>query len=123
MPPTGSYTDNFIIINRCQFSSTSETSPYFFPGARSVKTGTLDYFYEFIDGGWVEFDGITTLVSRYIYDDEIFILVTFGAPYKYGPSPLTDEHGNTLRRMHYTYLDHILIYETMLEALLLINES
>ena len=123
MPPTASRPNGFSMSNRCSLSREEEGNPYFFEGARAIKTGGLDYVYEMIDSRWVEFDGLTCLVSRFIYDDEVYILSTFNAPWLYGQRPIIDEDGNELRRLHYTYLDHKLIYQTMLDKLFSFSSS
>ncbi|MCL2109141.1 MAG: hypothetical protein FWH20_07335 [Oscillospiraceae bacterium] len=116
-PPLPAYPEGFILQNRCGLSRDSEENLYFFEGAKSVKTGALDYVYEFINGEWVEFDGITCLTSRFVYNDEVFLLSTFHAPWLYGTRPIFDEDGYELSRFHYTYLDHGAIYEAVVGAM------
>jgi D-alanyl-D-alanine carboxypeptidase (penicillin-binding protein 5/6) len=95
-------------------SNSPENNPYYLGYAKAIKTGSIDYFHEIRDGKWEILSlGMTSLVSQAVINGETLIVVTLGAPFYLGP--YTDEDGNRLRGLHYTYLDHMLLYETARE--------
>jgi len=110
MPANSRYSDGYSIRSGNIFGN-REGNIYYTEYAEGVKTGSLDYVYDVIGGVWVEVGGVTSLVSRAFFNDELYIAVTLCAPYFYGP--YNDEDGNMIAaRMHYTFLDHKLLYET-----------
>ncbi|MDR0198111.1 MAG: serine hydrolase, partial [Oscillospiraceae bacterium] len=110
MPPSGGNPGGYTLTARDMLALKREDNPYHTAGANRIKTGSINYFYEYKDGAWdVMSEGTTSLVSCAVYDGEFYILATLGAPYYFGP--YTDDDGNVLRGLHYTYLDHKLLYE------------
>ncbi|MDR0222308.1 MAG: hypothetical protein LBI38_02070 [Oscillospiraceae bacterium] len=111
MPPNAYYPDGYVISSFNPLTQKRENNPYYYGSARALKTGSIDYFYEYVDGAWeVLGEGVTSLVSYAVYDGELYVAVTLGAPFYFGP--YTDGDGNSLARMHYTLADHKLLYET-----------
>jgi hypothetical protein len=82
---------------------------YFREFIRGVKSGALDEYFLMQAGEWVEYDGITNMVTIGEFDGRMYVIVTLEAPFKMGS--LTGGDGVRLSRMHYAYQDHLRLYE------------
>ncbi|MCL1823269.1 MAG: hypothetical protein FWG44_03615 [Oscillospiraceae bacterium] len=114
MPSNEKHPEGYTLRNRNALSVNSENNPYYTAFTKAIKIGSIDYFYEYKNGAWqVLSEGVTSLASCAVYKGEMYILVTIGAPYYFGP--YTDDDGNQLRGLHYTYLDHKRLYEAVMQ--------
>jgi D-alanyl-D-alanine carboxypeptidase (penicillin-binding protein 5/6) len=115
MPANDAYPEAYRVGNSNMLvrkPSFGEKSLYYRDFVTGVKTGALDEVFYLENGSWVEYDGITNLVSVAEKDGRSYIIVTLEAPYKYGDaSVMTDADGYRMSRLHYTYADHLELYD------------
>jgi len=110
--PENNISGSYSIENRNMLLNSSSDNPYYYEFARGIKTGSLDYFYDYNETTqtWDKSEGgIANLVSYASRGEFTYIIVTLGAPYFYGP--YNGEDGKNLKNLNYAYLDHILLYK------------
>ena len=98
--------DGYRIRNSNGLLRDGKDNIYYRSFIRGIKNGALDEIWVRSDGGeWERQEGIANLISLGTVGGKSYIIVTLEAPYKTGEL----ETGES--RLHYSYLDHLELYE------------